>query len=125
MYLSDYSGQAKVGCVVYYKGTILSKGYNTNKTSLLQERYNKYRFRELDVTRYPAKNHAELAALKKIRFYDIDFSSVEVYIYRELRTTGAMALARPCESCMAFIKELGIKTIHYTTPDGYATEKLI
>jgi deoxycytidylate deaminase len=54
---------------------------------------------------------------------DIDFSKVELYVYRELRN-GKMAMSRPCEACMAVIKKMGIKKIHYTTPDGFATEKL-
>ena len=65
-----------------------------------------------------------LAALKKIRWLDIDFGQVEVYTYRELKD-GSLSLSRPCESCLAFMKQLGIKRICYTTPDGYAEERLI
>lgn len=124
MFLSDYSGAARVGCAVYYKGSLLAKAHNSDKTSLLQERYNRYRYKDCGTRYLPAKNHAELAALKKIRYLDIDFSRVEVYIYRELKN-GSLAMTRPCESCMAFLKKMGIKVIHYTTDDGFATEKLI
>jgi tRNA(Arg) A34 adenosine deaminase TadA len=65
-----------------------------------------------------------MAALKKIRWLDIDFGQVEVYTYRELKN-GSLSLSRPCESCLAFMKQLGIKRIYYTTPDGYAEERLI
>ena len=33
-------------------------------------------------------------------------------------------MARPCPSCMAAIKDLGIKNIYYTTNDGYSYERL-
>ena len=77
---ADYSGPARVGCAVYYKGALLAKGHNSNKTSPLQKQLNSYRFENCNT---PAKTHAELSALKKIRWLDIDFSKVEVYTYRE------------------------------------------
>lgn len=120
MLSSDYSGNARVGCVVFYKGSLLAKGHNSNKTSPIQDHYNKYRYRN---PKCPAKNHAEITALKKIKYLDIDFSLVEVYNYRELKN-GQIAMSRPCESCMAFIKSLGIKKINYSTPDGFASEKI-
>lgn len=33
-------------------------------------------------------------------------------------------MARPCLSCMAAIKDIGIKDIYYTTNDGYSYERL-
>lgn len=120
MFLADYSGTARIGCVVYYKGALLAKGFNTNKTCPVQKKFNIYRYKSSNTL---DKVHAEISALKKIRFLDIDFSRVEVYIYRETKK-GEIAMARPCESCMAFIKELGIKRIFYTTPDGYVEERL-
>ena len=33
-------------------------------------------------------------------------------------------ISRPCPSCMAAIKDLGIKDIYYTTNDGFAHEKI-
>lgn len=120
---SDFSGNAHIGCAVYYKGNIIAKGFNSNKTSPVQERYNVYRYRNEGDRYYPAKNHAEISTLKKIRNLDIDFSKVRVYTYRELKD-GKIANSRPCPSCLAFIKQLGIKQIYYTTNDGYAKEKL-
>ena len=116
--LADYSGPAQIGCAVYYKGTLLAKGHNSDKTSPLQEKYNRYRYKDCGNRYLPAKTHAEVAALKKIRWLDIDFSLVEVYIYRELKDG-------PCRSCLEFIKDMGIKTIYYTTSDGFVKEKLI
>ena len=33
-------------------------------------------------------------------------------------------MARPCPSCMAAIRDLGIRDIYYTTNDGYVCERL-
>lgn len=121
MMRADYSGHARIGCVVYYKGALIAKGHNSNKTCPLQKKYNRYRYKSCNT---PDKTHAELMALKKIRWLDIDFSQVEVYTYRELKN-GNLSLSRPCKSCMAFIRQLGIKRICYTTSDGFAEEKLI
>ena len=33
-------------------------------------------------------------------------------------------MARPCPSCMAAIRDLGIRDIYYTTNDGYVYERL-
>lgn len=123
MFLSDYSGQARVGCAIFYKGALLARGHNSDKTSPLQERYNTYRYKDSGNRYLPAKNHAELAALKKIRWLDIDFSLVDIFVYRELKD-GKIAMARPCPSCMAFLKKMGVKTIYYTTPDGYSKERI-
>lgn len=122
---SDYSGcsRARIGCVLVYKGTILAKGWNTDKTHTFQHKYNVLRFEKSDGHYFPDKNHAEGMALSKIKYLDIDFSKVHMYLYREFKQ-GGTAMARPCSSCMAAIKNLGIKHIHYTSNDGYCHEFL-
>lgn len=123
---ADYTGvsHVKVGCVLVYKGTVIAKGANSDKTHPQQEKYNKYRFKKAKNHYLPAKTHAEIAALSKIKELDIDFSDVQLFTYRALKD-GHIAMARPCPACMAAIRNLGIRKIHYTTPDGYADEKLI
>ena len=51
----------------------------------------------------------------------IDFSKVKLYIYRK-RNDKPYGMSRPCPSCMAAIKDLGIKHIYYTTNEGFAYE---
>lgn len=123
---SDYSGcgRARIGAVISYKGTVLAKGFNTDRTHTTQAKYNKWRYRESDNKYLPEKLHAELAALTKIKYLDIDFSKVHIYVYRELRN-GELGMARPCKACMAAIKQMGIKNIHYTTDSGYAAERIM
>lgn len=120
MFKSDFSGAAQIGCVVVYHNRILAKSSNTDKTSPLQKKYNKYRFS--DDTLH--KEHAEIRCLRKVLNLDIDFSKVELYIYRELKNSN-LAMCRPCPACMALIKELGIKKIYYTTADGFVKEQLV
>lgn len=117
--VSDYD-KFQIGCVAVYQGNIIGVGCNLNKTHPIQQYYNKYR----GVTmKYPAKLHAEIHCLNQIKYLNINFSKVKLYIYR-IRKDQPFGLARPCPSCMAAIKDLGIKTIYYTTNDGYACECL-
>ena len=118
--LSDFT-KHKIGCVVVYKGTIISSAFNSNKTHTMQYRYNKYR--DLEGDTIISKSHAEVAALSKIRYLDIDWSRVIVYVYRAHKS-GIRAMARPCQACYQAIKEKGLQTIVYTTENGYAVEKI-
>lgn len=123
---ADYSGssQIKIGTVIVYNGSILAKGWNSDKTHTKQAYFNRFRHFHQDKHNYlPSKVHSEIAALNKIKYLDIDFSKVHVYVYREFKN-GEHAMARPCPACMKAIKELGIKTVHYTTNYGEATEKI-
>jgi len=109
------------GCVVVYKGDIISSGYNSSKTHPLQKEYNKERF---DGDNTPHYMHAEIHALSSlISDEEINWRKVHIYIYRIYNKTS-FSLARPCPACMKLIKHLGIQHIHYTTDDGYAHEVL-
>lgn len=123
---ATYTGPSsvKLGCVAVYHGTILAKGCNTDKTHTNQAKYNYLRYDTDRGSRYyPAKVHSEVATISKIKYLDIDFSKVTLFIAREYKN-GAPALARPCPSCMALIREYGINTICYSTDHGYAIEHL-
>lgn len=117
--VSDYN-KVHIGCVAVYQGQIIGVGFNCNKTHPTQKFYNRYR--DHSDTLLP-KLHAEISCLNQIRNLDINFSKVKLYIYR-IRKDQPYGLARPCPSCMAAIKDLGIKEIYYTTNDGYSYEKL-
>lgn len=117
--MSDFP-RIKVGCVVAYRGKVISVGFNSQKTHPLQKIYNAYRF-DLDT---PAKLHAEIHSLLPLLKKDIDWNHVAIYICRINRASNTKGLARPCPSCMAMIKSLGIKHVYYTTADGYAYERI-
>lgn len=111
--LSDFN-KFHIGCVAVYQGQIIGVGFNYNKTLPTQNFYNKYC--NPSDTLLP-KPHAEISCLNQIRNLDINFSKVKLYIY-------CIRKDQPCPSCMAAIKDLGIKEIFYMTNDGYGYEKL-
>lgn len=117
--ISDYP-KIHIGCVAVYQGQVIGLGCNCNKTHPVQKFYNRYR--EPSESMLP-KLHAEISCLNQIKHLDINFSKVRLYIYR-IRKDQPFGLARPCPSCMAAIKNLGIREIYYTTNDGYSYEHL-
>ena len=117
--VSDYKNQ-HVGCVAVYHGQIIGLGCNCNKTHPMQQFYNKYRIQEDSML---PRLHAEINCINQIKHLDINFSKVKLYIYR-IRKDQPFGLSRPCPSCMAAIKNLGIRDIYYTTNDGYSYERL-
>lgn len=117
--ISDYY-KTHIGCVSVYQGNIIGIGCNCNKTHPIQKKYNKYR--KSSDSMLP-KLHAEINCINSIRHLDINFSKVKLYIYR-IRKDQPFGLSRPCPSCMAAIKELGIREIYYTGNDGYVYEKI-
>lgn len=123
---ADYTGvnSVKIGCVAVYKGTILAKGSNSNRTHPVQEKFNRYRYKDVGNRYLPAKVHCEVSCVQKIKYLDIDFSKVHIYLYREFKD-GTLAPSCCCPSCKEYLKSFGIKHIHYTNTDGYYHLKLV
>ena len=118
--LSEFK-QYHIGAVAVCGHKIISSGNNSNKTNPVQKRFNKHRFDA--ETRHTI--HAELACLLPLlNRKDINFSDVSLYIYREHKS-GDLALARPCASCEALIRSLGIRSIYYTGNQSYISEEII
>ena len=117
--ISDYY-KTHVGCVAVYQNQIIGIGCNCNKTHPMQKKYNRFR---IDDEWLLPKLHAEINCVNQLKNLDINFSKVKLYIYR-IRKDQPFGLARPCASCMAAIKDLGIRNIYYTTNDGYSYEHL-
>ena len=76
--ISDFA-KVNIGCIAVYQGTIIGVGFNTNKTHSMQKKYNRYRNGE----DFVPKLHAEINCLNSIRYLDINFSKVKLYIYRK------------------------------------------
>ena len=117
--ISDYS-KTHIGCVAVYQGNIIGMGCNCNKTHPTQKFYNKYR--KSSDSMLP-KLHAEINCIHSIKHLDINFSKVKLYIYR-IRKDQPYDLSRPCPSCVAAIRDLGIRDIYYTSNDGYVYERI-
>lgn len=120
--VSDFE-KTHVGCVAVYKDNIIGIGCNLEKTHPMQKYYNRYRMHS-QKSYYSPKIHAEINCLNSIRHLDINFSKVKLYIYRT-RKDQEFGMSRPCPSCMAAIKDMGIKHIYYTTNDGFVYENLM
>lgn len=114
--LSDFQ-KAKVGAVVVEGKRVISTGYNSNKTSPTQYKYNFYRNFH-NPSACLSKVHAEIAALSPlINKKDIDWAHTSIYIYRELKD-GSPSCARPCAACAKLIRQLGIKNVYYSDWNG-------
>ena len=119
---SDFHKQ-KIGSVIIYKNKVLSVGWNSQKESTLQKKYNQYTKR-FDVDAYPNKIHAEMDALQKLRKKkDIEFSKCHIFIYRS--SNNILRMARPCKACEKALRDLGIVHIHYTGNNSLVEEKYI
>lgn len=119
--ISDFN-KTHIGCIAVYKDNIIGVGCNLEKTHPMQKYYNKYRMHPQKFY-YSPKIHVEINCLNSIRNLDINFSKVRLYIYR-IRKDQDYGMSRPCPSCMAAIKDMGIKHIYYTTNDGFVYENL-
>lgn len=120
--MSDFS-RARVGCVVVEGKKILSVGFSSHRTHPLQAHYNQ--LRNFNKTgRVIHSLHSEIMALAPIiGASDINWSKVEIYIYR-IRKDKPFGMARPCPSCFGCISDCHIKNIYYTTDYGYAHERV-
>ena len=122
--ISDFK-KVHIGCVAIYKGNIVGIGCNTNKTHPVQKYYNQFRNpdgEDISMVAMP-KLHAEINCLNQLKHMNVNFSKVKLYIYR-MRNDRPYGMARPCPSCMAAIRDLGIRDIYYTTNDGFVHERL-
>lgn len=117
--ISDYY-KVHIGCVAVYQRNIINIACNCSKTHPAQKFYNKYRIPSDSML---PKLHAEINCINSIKQLNINFSKVKLYIYR-IRKDQPYGLARPCPSCMAAIKDLGIRNIYYTSNDGYVHERI-
>lgn len=118
--VSDF-WKTHVGAIAVYQGNIIGVGCNLSKTHPIQKYYNK--FREEGNDHYNPTLHAEINCINSIRNMDIDFGKVKLFVYR-IRKDQPYGLSRPCPSCMAAIRDIGIKDIYYTTDNGYAYERV-
>ena len=118
----------KIGAVLVSGNRIISVGTNSEKSHPRQKALNK--FRKTGTTSHDDwktckdRIHAELEAILHAP-YDImnNSSSLSLFVFRE-GCAGELRNCRPCPACMAAIKARGIRTIYYTTEEGYVREDL-
>jgi deoxycytidylate deaminase len=109
----------RIGAILVVKGKIIARGYNSTKSHPMQKMYN---IERTDVTdSAPHYLHAEIDVLTKMKGMDVNLKNAELYIYH-INNKGEQRMARPCAACMRAIREYGVSVIHYSTPEGLATE---
>lgn len=118
--LSDH--RCQMGCVIVDHHRVISSGHNSmTKSHPVQM--------ELDNKFFPgcpnkAPLHAEVSAMVPLIKRHYDLSSATLYVFRKDKKNH-LAMSRPCQRCMSLLKKYGIRKIKYTTPDGFASEKII
>lgn len=117
-------GHFHLGCIITYKNKIIGKGFNSDKTHPMQQKYNR-RYRKFNTSRgefVKHSVHAEIAAISNIPYVvgkEVDFSKAKIFIYRICNGKRfGYGNARPCPACMNAIRELGIRHVYFTDDDG-------
>jgi deoxycytidylate deaminase len=113
---SDF-GRFQTGAVAIYNNKVLALGWNSNKTSSLQAKYNKER--GFDGYAFRSTIHAEMMIVAKIQYLDIDFSKVRVFVWRGEREPQ---ISKPCQACERALRDLGVRKVFYTGNDSYIEE---
>lgn len=103
--------QHRLGAVIVKGSRVLSTGFN-------QRRYTK----ELKQPTLHAEADAILKLLKQRN--QTSLVGAELYVTR-FTAGGVVSMARPCESCMALIRAVGIKRIHYSNNSGNVSTELV
>ena len=111
----------KIGAVVAHKSILFAFAANEVKSHPLQKQMNIYRFSEMDTCKHFL--HAEVSALLKAKRSKQDLTHATLFVVRK-DGNGQYAMARPCPACLHVIQTLGIRTIIYSTSNGFIKEIL-
>lgn len=91
----------KLGAVIFKHGKVLSKGFNKTNRGVAK-----------DYGHWSGSLHAELAAIIGAR---ADTKGTSLLV---VRSTGG--ISKPCEACMAAMKEAQIKKVYYNDSNGFS-----
>lgn len=106
------------GAVAIYGNKVLAIGWNSEKLSPLQAKYNT-RTRGFNGHEYRSSIHAEMMVVNKIKYLDVDFSQVRIFVWRGHKTP---MLSKPCKACEKAMRDLGIRKVFYTGANSYISE---
>lgn len=106
------------GAVAIYGNKVIAYGWNSEKLSPLQAKYNT-RTRGFDGHKYRSTIHAEMMVVNKIKYLDIDFSQVRIFVWRG---QDFPELSKPCKACEKAMRDLGIRKVFYTGANSYISE---
>lgn len=123
--LSDYP-RIHIGAILVYNKQIVSIGYNTLKTHPIQLHYNQFRStsdRVFDMNKHTHSLHAETMCMLASRGLGIDYSKASIFVYSEHKD-GSKRLTKPCKGCTKLLKDFGVKSVYYSTENGFKKEKI-
>ena len=106
------------GAVAIYRNKVLAIGWNSEKLSPMQARYNT-KTRGFDGHKFRSTIHAEMMVVTKIKYLDIDFSQVRIFVWRG---QDVPELSKPCKACEQALRDLGIRKVFYTGNNSYISE---
>jgi tRNA(Arg) A34 adenosine deaminase TadA len=115
--LDPVFGQRMAACLVY-KNEIIAIGTNKYKTHPIAKRFQKHE--------EALFLHAEVDCIKNaLRVVDVDFlTKCTMYVLRVKRPEDnhkkfVHGLAKPCSGCEMAVTTFGVKTVYFTTDNGY------
>lgn len=117
---SDF-GCHSLGAVAIYGGKLLALGWNSCKTHPVQAMYNS-KERGFDGYTYKSTIHAEMMVINKIKYLDINFSKVKIFVWRGKESPR---LSKPCAACERALRDLGVKHVYYTGNDSFVEETYV
>lgn len=95
--------QHKIGAVVVRKNRVISTGFNQVKTH--------------PKSPHPYfMLHAELAAIIGCSYEEL--KGATIYVFRQHRN-GECAMAKPCPTCEAALRQAGIKKVYYSADNEF------
>jgi deoxycytidylate deaminase len=106
------------GAVAVYGNKVIAIGWNSEKLSTMQAKYNT-RTRGFDGHKFRSTIHAEMMVVTKIKYLDIDFSQVRIFVWRG---QDVPELSKPCKACERAMRDLGIRKVFYTGNNSYISE---
>lgn len=106
------------GAVAVYGNKVIAIGWNSEKLSTMQAKYNT-RTRGFDGHKFRSTIHAEMMVVTKIKYLDIDFSQVRIFVWRG---QDVPELSKPCKACEQALRDLGIRKVFYTGNNSYISE---
>lgn len=122
---SDYY-RVHIGSVIVNGHDILSSASNSKKSHPLQKKLNPIRFdnntNQTDIDKCNNYQHAEFSAIIKCKH--LDLTNTAIFVYREDKH-GNLAMCKPCPACLSLIKSVGIRTIYYTSKEGFNKLELV
>jgi hypothetical protein len=63
-----------------------------------------------------------MMVINKIKYLDIDFSKIKVFVWRGKQ---GPRLSKPCAACERALRDLGVKHVYYTGTDSYIEETYV